>query len=139
MKSDMVAEIVSALGGVPRHVGTEGSYEEVTKDFEATRSSGEERTNHVERLIGTRASQFARPGSQLKIKHKMQVSNFLGTLNPEDLIDWIGELKDYFELEDIEDPLRVRLEQTKLKGHVALWWKESQLDQEEEGELKITR
>ena len=28
-------------------------------------------------------------------------------MNPNDLIDWIGELEDYFELEDIKDPLRV--------------------------------
>ena len=51
----------------------------------------------------------------------MEVSNFLGTLNLEDLINWIGEMEDYFELEDIEDPLRVRLEKTKLKGHATLW------------------
>ena len=60
----------------------------------------------------------------MKLKHKMEVSNFLGTLNPEDLIDWISELEDYFELENIEDPLSVRLAQTKLKGHATLWWKE---------------
>ena len=56
----------------------------------------------------------------------MEVSNFLGTLNPEDLIDWIIELEDYFELEDLEDLTRVRIEKTKLKGHAALWWKELQ-------------
>ena len=39
----------------------------------------------------------------------MEVSNFSGTLNPKDLIDWIGEFEDYFELEDIEDLLRVRI------------------------------
>ncbi|MDF3675386.1 hypothetical protein [Enterobacter hormaechei] len=65
MKSDMIAEIVSAFGGVPRHMGIEGSYEEVAKDFEATKSRSEDRTNHVERPIGTRASQFAQPGSIL--------------------------------------------------------------------------
>ena len=54
----------------------------------------------------------------------MEVSNFSRTLNPEDLINWIGELEDYFELEDSVDLLRVRLIQTKLKGHVSLWWKE---------------
>ena len=75
----------------------------------------------------------------MKLKHKMEVSNFLGTLNPEDLIDWIDELEDYFELEGIDDPHRVRLAQTKLKGHAALWWKELQRDREEEGEMKITR
>ena len=48
-------------------------------------------------------------------------------------------MEDYFELEDIKDPVRVRLAQTKLKGHVALWWKELQRDREEEGEMKITR
>ena len=69
----------------------------------------------------------------------MEVCNFLGTLNPEDFIDWICELEEYFELEGIEDPLRVRLAQTKLKGHAALWWKELQRDWEEEGEMKITR
>ena len=45
----------------------------------------------------------------LKLKHKMYISNFLGTLNPEDLIDWVGELEDYFELEDIGDLLKVIL------------------------------
>ena len=68
----------------------------------------------------------------------MEVSNFLGTLKPKVLIDWIGELEDYFELEDIEDPLKVRLKQTKLKGHDSLWWKELQRDGEEGG-MKITR
>ena len=43
------------------------------------------------------------------MKHKMEVSNFLVTLTLEDLIDWICELEEYFELEDIEDFLRVRL------------------------------
>ena len=124
MKSDMIAEIVSALGGVPRHVGFEGSYEEVAKDFDLVGLSSEDRTDHVERPIEIRTSQFARPRSQLKLKHKMEVFNFLGTLNPKELIDWIGELEDYFELEDIEHPLRVRLAQTKQKGHATLWWKE---------------
>ena len=91
MKSDMITEIVSALGSVPRHVGTEDGYEEVAEDFEFAESSGEART---ERPSGIRVGQFARPGSQLKLKHKMEVSNFLGTLNPQDLIDWIGELED---------------------------------------------
>ena len=77
-----------------------------------------------------RVGHSARLGSQLKLKHKMEVSNFLGTLTPEDLIDWIDELEDYFELEEIEDLLRVTLAQNKLKRHAALWWKELQRDRE---------
>ena len=48
-------------------------------------------------------------------------------------------MEDYFELEDIEDPLRVRLAQSKMKGHASLWWKELQRDREEEAEMKISR
>ena len=94
MKSDMIAEIVSALGGVPRHVDTKGIYEEVAEDFEVAGLSSEDIPDCVERPIGIRDGKFARPGSQLKLKHKMEVSNFSGTLTPEDLIDWIGELED---------------------------------------------
>ena len=54
MKSDMIAEIVSALIGVPRHVGTRCSYEEVVEDFEVARSSGEDKTNCMKRPIKTR-------------------------------------------------------------------------------------
>ena len=45
----------------------------------------------------------------MTLKHKIEVSDFSGTLDPEDLIDWIGESEDYFELKDIEDPTRVRI------------------------------
>ena len=31
MKSDIIAKVVSALGGIPRHVGTKDGYEEVVK------------------------------------------------------------------------------------------------------------
>lgn len=115
MKSDMITRIISDIGGVPQHIGTEDGYEEVFEDFRVFRSIGEIRTDQVERPMGNRASQFDRFGSQLKLKHKMEVSNFLDTLNPEDLVDQIDEFEDYFELKDIEDLLRVRLTQTKLK------------------------
>ena len=77
---------------------------------------------------------MVKPRSQLKLKHKMEVSNFSGTLNLKDLNYWIGKLEYYFEIVEFEDLLRVRLAQTKLKGHVALWWRELQMDREEEDE-----
>ena len=59
MKSDMIAEIVSALGGIPRHVGTKDGYEEVVEDFEVVGSSGEDRSDHMERPTRIRTGQFA--------------------------------------------------------------------------------
>ena len=52
--------------------------------------------------MGDRTSQLGRSRSQLKLKDNIDVSNFSSTLNRKNLIDWIGELEDYFELEDIE-------------------------------------
>lgn len=120
MKSDMIAEIVSAIGRIRQHVGIEGSYEEVFEYVEVVGLSCETYWNQD--------GQFSSPGSQLKLKHNMEVSNFLGTLSAGYLIDWIGELENYFDLQDIEDPLRVRLAQTKFKGHATLWWKDLQSD-----------
>ena len=48
---------------------------------------------------------------------KFEFSTFLGKLNPEELIDWINELEEYFEYEEIEDPNRVKFAKAKLKGH----------------------
>ena len=53
MKSDMIAKIVSALGGVPRHVGIHDGYEEATEDFEFVGLSGDPIADHVERSMGS--------------------------------------------------------------------------------------
>ena len=56
------------------------------------------------------------------------VPTYLGNLNPEELIDWINELEEYFEYEEIEDPDRVKFMKAKLKGHAKIWWQELQLE-----------
>ena len=45
---------------------------------------------------------------------------FLGNLNPNELIDWINELEEYFEYEDIGDPHRVKFAKAKLKGYAKI-------------------
>lgn len=120
MKNDTVVEIVRAIVGVLRNMGIEDGHEEVAEDFEIAGSSCEDRTDQIERFVEDRTGQLDRYGARLKLKHKMDVFNFSGILNLEDLIDWIDELEDYSVLEDIGDPLRVRLAQSKLKSHTAL-------------------
>ena len=61
MKSDMIVEIVSSLGGIPRNMGTEDSYEEAIEEFEVSRTSG--RSNHVERPRGGGTDKLLRPRS----------------------------------------------------------------------------
>ena len=67
---------------------------------------------------------------------KFKVQTFLGKLNPEELIDWINELEEYFEYEEIEDLDRVRFVKAKLKGHMKIQWQEVQLDQNSRGRKK---
>ena len=52
MKSDIIVEVVSALGGIPRYMGIEDGYEKAGEDFETTRSSG--RANQDEKPRGNR-------------------------------------------------------------------------------------
>ena len=51
---------------------------------------------------------------------KFDVPTFLENLNLEELIDWINELEEYFEYEEIEDPDRVKFAKAKLKGHAEI-------------------
>ena len=49
---------------------------------------------------------------------------FSRNLNPDELIDWINELEEYFEYEDIKDLDRVKFAKAKMKGHAKIWWQE---------------
>ena len=64
---------------------------------------------------------------------------FLGNLKPDELIDWINELEEYFEYENIRDLDRVKFAKAKLKGHAKIWWQEVQLERKKRGKEKITR
>ena len=50
------------------------------------------------------------------------MSTYDGSLIVENLIDWISELDNYFEYDEVEEDKRVRLDVTRLKGHASLWW-----------------
>ena len=64
---------------------------------------------------------------------------FSRNLNPNELIDWINEIEEYFEYEDIKDLDRVRYAKTKMKGHAKIWWQEVQLERNRRRKEKITR
>ena len=50
----------------------------------------------------------------------MEVPSFEGSLKLEELLDWIGAQKKYFDWEEMEDPKRMKFASTKLKGHATL-------------------
>ena len=77
--------------------------------------------------------------SNLGKRPKFDLGMFSGNLNPNKLIDWINELEDYFEYEDIKDLDRVRYAKTKMKGHAKILWQEVHLERNRRGKEKITK
>lgn len=67
-------------------------------------------------------------------KSKVEAPCFGGSLDPEYLLDWVGDLEKYFKWEEIEDPRRVKFSCTRRKGHVGRWWEHMQGDRVLRGE-----
>ena len=70
-------------------------------------------------------------------KPRLEVSNFAGILNPEELIDWINEMNKCFDYEEMGEEKRVKLVFTRLKGHIALWWDGVQAERRRVGKQPI--
>jgi hypothetical protein len=75
--------------------------------------------------------------ARMSAKVRMDIPAYEGSLDAEELLDWIRALDTYFDYEDIEEDKKVRHAVTKLKGHAALWWDELQADRRSKGKQKI--
>jgi hypothetical protein len=103
-------------------------------------SEVEEEAGHdVEEVTAEDASteRLIRAIARMSSKTKMDIPVYEGSLNAEELLDWIRALDTYFDYEDIEEDKKVRHAVTKLKGHAALWWDELQADRRCKGKQKI--
>jgi len=68
----------------------------------------------------------------------MEIPMYEGSLNTEELIDWINSLDKYFDYEEeTDDKKKVKFVVTRLKGHAAIWWDELQTSRMRKGESKI--
>ena len=91
----------------------------------------EEEAGHAEGEISAEdasTKRLIRAILRMSSKTKMDIPVYEGSLNTEELLDWIRALDTYFDYEDIEEDKKVRHVVTKLKGHAALWWDELQVD-----------
>ncbi len=74
----------------------------------------------IEEVLNPKEVKPSKAISNIGKRLKFDVPRFLGNLNPKELIDWINELEEYFEYEDIEDLDRVKFVKAKLKGHAKI-------------------
>ena len=89
-------------------------------------SKVEEEARHEEEVTAEDAliDRLIKAIVRMSSKTKMDIPAYEGSLDVEELLDWIKALDTYFDYEDIEEDKKVRHAVTKLKGHVALWWDE---------------
>ena len=102
-------------------------------------SEVEEEDGHAEEVIAEDASteRLIKAIARMSSKTKMNIPVYEGSLDAEELLDWIRALDTYFDYEDIEEEKKVRHAVTRLKGHAALWWDELQADRCSKGKQKI--
>jgi hypothetical protein len=91
-------------------------------------SEVEEEAGHAEEVTAEDASteRLIKAIARMSSKTKMDIPAYEGSLDAEELLDWIRALDTYFDYEDIEEDKKVRHAVTKLKGHATLWWDELQ-------------
>jgi hypothetical protein len=104
-------------------------------DFEVEEEAGHDEGETSAEDAST--ERLIRAISRMSSKTKMDIPAYEGSLDAEELLDWIRALDTYFDYEDIEEDKKVRHAVTKLKGHAALWWDELQADRHSRGKQKI--
>ena len=52
----------------------------------------------------------------------LKISIYHGSIDVEELIDWINEMDKFLEYEEIYVEKKVKFVITRLKGHATLWW-----------------
>lgn len=75
--------------------------------------------------------------SSIRSKPNLDTHVYSGSLNPEELIECIGEVENLFEFGKILYPWRFRFVSTKLRRHASLWWVNWKLNIECSGREKI--
>jgi hypothetical protein len=102
-------------------------------------SEVEEEAGHAEEVTAEDASteRLIKAIARMSSKTKMDIPAYEGSLDAEELLDWIRALDTYFDYEDIEEDKKVRHVVTKLKGHATLWWDELQANKRSKGKQKI--
>jgi hypothetical protein len=101
---------------------SEAEMEEVEVEEVVVEDAAEERLLRAVVKLGARA--------------KIDIPMYEGSLDTEELLDWIRAMDKYFDYEDVEEEKKVKHVVTRLKGHATLWWDELQADRRSKGKKK---
>eukprot|EP00253_Pinus_taeda_P013296 PITA_13296 len=107
-----------------------------TRD-ERTESSSDESDEEVEAGEENETAKVLKMLAKVGSKPKIEIPMYEGSLNTEELMDWIRSIDQYFDYEEVEENKRVKFAVTRLKGHAAIWWDELQTSRTRKGKSKI--
>lgn len=68
---------------------------------------------------------------------KMEVWDYARSLKLEELIDWLNNMKKFFEWKPMIEEKKLKFACTKLKGHAMIWWDHVKKDGANKGKGKI--
>jgi hypothetical protein len=68
---------------------------------------------------------------------KLNISEFQGNLQPEEILDWVLAIEEVFEFNEVPDERRVSLVVHTFRGKVATWWQQLKQNRVRQGKLKI--
>ena len=70
-------------------------------------------------------------------KPAIEVVPYDGKLDTNVVLDWISDIKKFFEYENTPNNKKVKIAFTRLKGHALLWWEHLQTNRQRRGKKKI--
>ena len=73
----------------------------------------------------------------LKKDHVDGLPTYHGSLNGEDLLDWIDALNSHFDLKEMDEDKRVSVAKARLKGATLTWWNVMQEERVQQRKKKI--
>eukprot|EP00253_Pinus_taeda_P002204 PITA_02204 len=102
-----------------------------------TESSLEESDEEDEAREETETAKVLKMLAKVGSKPKIEIPMYDGSLNAEEVMDWIRSIDQYFDYEEVEENKKVKFAVTRLKGHAAIWWDELQTSRTRKGKSKI--
>ena len=68
---------------------------------------------------------------------QIQISEFDGGMEPEELVNWLDCIEHYFDWKEVPEERKVKLVGAKLRGADSTWWKHYQNNRELRGKGKF--
>lgn len=77
---------------------------------------------NTDRQIRVRPNNDHVPNNRWESGFQIDIPEFVGTLNPEEFLDWLNMVEEILEFKQVPDEMRVTLVATRFKSRALAWW-----------------